>query len=79
DELYDAVVVRPLRMIGSFLTMVDLYIVDGLVRLVGAFTKELGHAGARVQNGQVQTYGAVAFLGIVLLALGLTFVRGYLG
>ncbi|MEW9671180.1 NADH-quinone oxidoreductase subunit L [Ammoniphilus sp. 3BR4] len=79
DELYDLIIVRPLRAIGAFLTAVDVYIVDGLVRLAGAFTKELGHAGARVQNGQVQTYGAIAFLGIVLLALGLTFVRGYLG
>ncbi len=79
DEIYHAVFVRPLRAIGSFLILVDVYIIDGLVRLVSAFTNELGHAGARVQNGQVQTYGAIAFLGIVLLAIGLTFVRGYLG
>ena len=79
DELYDNVIVRPLRVFGEFLTMVDVYIIDGLVKLVAAFTKELGHAGARVQNGQIQTYGVIAFLGIVLLVIGLTFGRGYLG
>lgn len=79
DEIYDVVFVRSFRAIGNFLTVVDNYIIDGIVRLVAAFTRELGHAGARLQNGQVQTYGAVAFLGIVLLILGLTFARGYLG
>ncbi|RKD23079.1 NADH-quinone oxidoreductase subunit L [Ammoniphilus oxalaticus] len=77
DEIYDVVFVRSLRAIGRFLTVVDVYIIDGFVRLVGAFTRELGHAGQRVQNGQVQTYGAVALLGIVLLVIGLTFVRGF--
>lgn len=79
DEIYHTVFVRPVRAIGSVLTVIDVFIIDGIVRLVAAFTQELGHAGARVQNGQVQTYGAIAFLGIVLLAIGLTFARGYLG
>jgi NADH-quinone oxidoreductase subunit L len=77
DEIYDVVFVRSLKAIGNTLTIIDIFIIDGLVRLVGAFTQELGHAEARVQNGQVQTYGAIAFLGIVLLAVGLTLVRGF--
>jgi NADH-quinone oxidoreductase subunit L len=79
DEIYDFIIVQPLRAIGEFLTLFDNYIIDGLVRLFAGFTKEVGHVGARVQNGQIQTYGAIAFLGIVLLVIGLTFVRGYIG
>ncbi|HJV45996.1 MAG TPA: NADH-quinone oxidoreductase subunit L [Bacillota bacterium] len=79
DEIYDVVFVRTLRAIGYFLNVVDYYIIDGVVRLVGAFTHELGNAEARVQSGQIQTYGLVAFLGIVLLVIGLTFVRGLVG
>jgi NADH-quinone oxidoreductase subunit L len=79
DEIYDRLVVRPLGVLARFLSLFDVYLIDGLVRIAGAFTKEIGYAGARMQNGQVQTYGAIAFLGIVLLILGLTLVRGYLG
>jgi NADH-quinone oxidoreductase subunit L len=79
DELYTLMIVRPIGAVGRFLSFIDVFIVDGLVQLVGVFVKEIGRAGARIQNGQVQTYGAVAFLGIVLVLIGLTLVRGYLG
>lgn len=77
DEIYDVVFVRSARAIGRFFTIVDVYVIDGLVRLVAAFARELGHAGQRLQNGQTQAYNAIALLGLVLLALGLTFVRGF--
>jgi NADH-quinone oxidoreductase subunit L len=79
DEIYDTVFVRPLAAIGKFLNLVDIYIIDGLVRVVAAFTRGVGKTGSRVQNGQVQTYGAVAFIGLVLLIAGLTFAGGYFG
>ncbi|GEN34427.1 NADH-quinone oxidoreductase subunit L [Aneurinibacillus danicus] len=77
DEIYDAVFVKPLRAIGKGMYAFDVWVVDGLVRLVVAFTKGVGSTGARMQNGQVQTYGAIAFIGLVLLIAGLTIAGGY--
>ncbi|WCK54332.1 NADH-quinone oxidoreductase subunit L [Aneurinibacillus sp. Ricciae_BoGa-3] len=79
DEIYDVVFVRPLRAIGHALNAFDVYIIDGIVRLVAAITRGIGGTGARVQNGQVQTYGAVALIGLVLLIAGLTLAGGYFG
>ncbi|GAB7387909.1 NADH-quinone oxidoreductase subunit L [Bacillaceae bacterium] len=79
DEIYQAVFVTPLRGLGTLLNALDLYLLDGIVRLVGGIPGWLGNLAARVQNGQIQTYGAVAVLGLVLLLAGLTAARGYFG
>jgi NADH-quinone oxidoreductase subunit L len=69
DEAYGAVVVRPLKKIGDGLNLFDVYIVDGIVRLCAALVAWLGRLGARLQNGQMQTYGVVMVFGLVLLTL----------
>ncbi|WP_027415200.1 NADH-quinone oxidoreductase subunit L [Aneurinibacillus terranovensis] len=79
DEIYDAVFVRSLKATGRVLQAFDTYIIDGLVRFVAYFTRGVGGAGTSVQNGRIQTYGAVAFIGLVLLLAGLTYVGGYFG
>ncbi|MBD2868362.1 NADH-quinone oxidoreductase subunit L [Paenibacillus arenilitoris] len=67
DELYAAVIVKPIRTIGSVLMVVDEYIIGGLVRLAGIATAYAGRTAARLQNGQVQTYGLAAAIGFVVL------------
>ncbi|AMA74571.1 NADH-quinone oxidoreductase subunit L [Aneurinibacillus thermoaerophilus] len=79
DEIYDTVFVKPLRAIGKGLHIFDVWVIDGLVRLIAAFTRGIGGVGARMQNGQIQTYGAIAFIGLVLLIVGLTIAGGYVG
>lgn len=69
DELYDYGIVRPLRVFGYFLHLFDEFIVDGIVRLIANVTTAIGRTGTRLQNGQLQTYGLVSLLGIVLLAV----------
>ncbi|PYI51144.1 NADH-quinone oxidoreductase subunit L [Paenibacillus flagellatus] len=69
DELYGAVIVKPLKGIGFVLTLFDRYVVDGVVRLCASVVTGLGKAGSRVQDGQVQTYGLVTLLGLVVLTL----------
>ncbi|GAA3412867.1 NADH-quinone oxidoreductase subunit L [Paenibacillus hodogayensis] len=69
DELYGVIIVRPLKALGSLLTLFDLYVVDGLVRLCAAAVSGVGRLGSRMQNGQVQTYGLVMLLGLVALTL----------
>jgi NADH-quinone oxidoreductase subunit L len=71
DELYDLVFVSGLRLLGRLLEFIDMYIVDGAVRLCSAAAFGLGRLGLRLQNGQVQTYGLVTVLGLLILALAL--------
>ena len=76
DEIYDAAFVRPLKGLGIVLNLFDRYIVDGLVALVANITVAIGKLHARIQNGQVQTYGFVVLLGLVLLVAGFTVLGG---
>ena len=69
DEVYQAVIVKPVKWIGSALGVFDRYVVDGAVRLAAAAVNGIGSVGTRVQNGQVQTYGLMTLLGLVLLIL----------
>lgn len=47
----------------------DLYVVDGLVDMIGWLTQGFGKALRATQTGQVQTYVAMIFVGIVLTFL----------
>lgn len=69
DELYDYVIVRPLRVLGYFVHLFDEFVVDGIVRLLAKLTVAIGRTGTRLQNGQLQTYGLVSMLGLGLLAV----------
>jgi NADH-quinone oxidoreductase subunit L len=69
DEIYQAVIVAPLKGLALLLNAIDDYIIDGAVRLIAAGTGGIGQLGRRVQNGQVQTYGLVTILGIIIVVL----------
>jgi NADH-quinone oxidoreductase subunit L len=71
DELYRAAIIAPLRGIGFLLNLFDDYVIDGVVRLTANFALALSAWGARLQNGQLQTYGLMTLLGFVVLALAL--------
>jgi NADH-quinone oxidoreductase subunit L len=75
DEFYHAVIVRPLTWLGYGLDLFDRYVVDGLVALTVRVTEAIGALHARLQNGQMQTYGFIVLVGLVLLLIGYT-VRG---
>jgi NADH-quinone oxidoreductase subunit L len=68
DELYDAVIVRPLKAFSTFLwKIVDVGIIDGAVNGVaygiGAVSQRLRH----VQTGLVANYALAIALGMVIL------------
>jgi NADH-quinone oxidoreductase subunit L len=67
DEIYDAVIVKPVKALGDFLHLVDRFVVDGVVKLFAGSALLIGRLGTRMQNGQLQGYGLVSLLGIVLL------------
>jgi len=71
DVLYERVIVGFLfyQVVGSLLALFDRLVVDGAVNGVG-FTARRGASVVRhVQTGQFQTYGAVAFSGLVFMLI----------
>ena len=69
DELYDAVVVRPLVGISreGLWKIVDVKIIDMLVNLVGIAAKGFSYAFRFLQTGYVQAYAFVILLGIAVI------------
>ncbi len=76
DEIYEAVFVRPLKWLGRGLDLFDRVVVDGLVALTAKIANGIGALHARVQNGQMQTYGFVVLIGLILLIVGLKALGG---
>ncbi|OEH93327.1 NADH-quinone oxidoreductase subunit L [Bacillus solimangrovi] len=79
DEFYNMTVVYATRTVGYLFRYIDEFIVEGIVGATAAFTHGLGRIGSRLQNGQVQVYGAVAFLGLTVLLVILAVTGGYFG
>jgi len=67
DELYQLIVVVPLKALGDLLSLFDRYVVDGVVKLAAGSALYVGRLGSRLQNGQLQGYGLVSLVGILLL------------
>jgi NADH-quinone oxidoreductase subunit L len=67
DELYDAVLGRPLNWISErvFLNVGDRFLIDGTLNGLAALTRRAAGRLGRVETGQLQWYVAMAVLGIV--------------
>lgn len=72
DEFYHYVIVRPLGWLGIILNGFDKYIVDGLVGLTAKITQGIGSLHARVQSGQMQSYGAMVLFGLLILIVAIS-------
>ncbi|HWB92944.1 MAG TPA: NADH-quinone oxidoreductase subunit L [Puia sp.] len=75
DELYNAIVVRPLDLLAQFLVFFEKNIIDGIVNGVG----RLVHYGSRqlrlLQSGLVGGYVLLMVVGIVVLFLVELFIK----
>jgi len=71
DELYGALVVRPLRVLSDRLLwrIVDVRVIDGLVNFLGGLTKAFSYVFRFAQSGYVQTYVLVVVLGVLALLI----------
>jgi NADH-quinone oxidoreductase subunit L len=67
DEIYGAVIVRPVLAISThFLWRVlDAGVIDGAVNLVGAESRGTGSILRRIQSGNIRSYAAWVLLGAV--------------
>jgi NADH-quinone oxidoreductase subunit L len=74
DELYDAIIRKPLLVLSHIFHFIDKLLVDGLVNLFGALPRWIGSAIRPSQSGQLHGYamgmagGLTLLLVIVLLA-----------
>jgi NADH-quinone oxidoreductase subunit L len=68
DEIYMAFIRYGLMSLSRLATLIDRYIIDGIINGVGAGVVGLGQGVRRVETGRLQTYGAAIFGGALLIA-----------
>ncbi|MEK5444837.1 MULTISPECIES: NADH-quinone oxidoreductase subunit L [unclassified Fredinandcohnia] len=78
DEFYNMTVVYATKVFSLFLRYIDEFLVGGIVKGVAMATQGIGKLGAKLQNGQVQMYTSVAFVGLAILLLVVALTGGYL-
>jgi NADH-quinone oxidoreductase subunit L len=72
DELYNSLIVKPLLGFAEFCRLIDHYIVDGIVDLIGHIPRLLADLLFRpMQNGLVQFYALAMVLGLTVFLIAL--------
>ncbi|MBV9493583.1 MAG: NADH-quinone oxidoreductase subunit L, partial [Acidobacteria bacterium] len=66
DELYDRIVVRPLRRTSEFLWRIIDAIIDGIASLLGAVVEGVGDLLRFFQTGNVRNYALMFFIGVIV-------------
>ncbi|MEH6943403.1 NADH-quinone oxidoreductase subunit L [Bacillus sp. JJ722] len=67
DELYSYSIIPFTKGISLFLSFVDKFLIEGLMKLVASTIVMLGKIGSKFQSGQVQQYGAVVIVGLAII------------
>ena len=69
DELYDAVVVRPIQAISTTVLWkgADAALIDGSVNGLGKAVQGTSAVLRRLQSGSIRAYAASIFLGVVVI------------
>ena len=78
DEIYNAVVVRPLVAISRIVLWrgVDAGLIDGTVNGVGTRSRGVGSILRLLQSGNIRTYAAWVVLGSIVVLIAIGFVGG---
>jgi NADH-quinone oxidoreductase subunit L len=71
DPIYYAVIVVPLTLLAKLFYLIDRYLIDGLVNLVGMIPPACGAMVRSLQTGLVQFYAIMMVLGMLVLAAAL--------
>jgi NADH-quinone oxidoreductase subunit L len=69
DELYDAIVVKPLLILAHICHLVDKLLVDGLVNLFGGTPRAAGQGLRPAQSGNMHGYAFGMAAGLALIVL----------
>lgn len=79
DEFYELTVIKLVKFISSVLRFIDKFIVEGIIKVIVGTVRFAGTVGSKAQNGQVQLYGTVAFVGLAILIVIYALTGGYFG
>ncbi len=71
DEIFAYFFVQPLLGFAEFARLIDLYVVDGLVDLIGQVPRFVGQVFRPIQNGLTQFYGLAMALGMTVFLVAL--------
>jgi NADH-quinone oxidoreductase subunit L len=71
DELYDAIIVKPLNAVARISGGLDEYGIDSVIDLIGRVPRLLGSVFQPVQNGLVQYYALTMMVGLIVFLIAL--------
>jgi NADH-quinone oxidoreductase subunit L len=69
DELYDWVIVRPLRAVGQLLFVIDQLVINAIVYSIGWLPALIGRGIRPAQSGRLQGYGLGMAIGLGVVVL----------
>ncbi len=76
DEFYDAVIVKPLRVLSHIFHLIDKLLVDGVVNLFGLLPRIAGSLVRRQQTGVLHDYAVRMAAGVTLVILVVILFKG---
>jgi NADH-quinone oxidoreductase subunit L len=71
DQLYAALVVKPLEVVALIAAAFDRHVVDGIVDGIGRLPGVLGGGVRRLQSGLLQRYALAGVMGTLLIVIAL--------
>ena len=69
DEMFNYLLVVPVRVLALLCTLLDKYLIDGLLDFVGSIPSTVGRIVRPIQNGLVSNYAWVMLLGVVVFLI----------
>jgi NADH-quinone oxidoreductase subunit L len=72
DQVYAALVVKPLEVVALVAAAFDRYVIDGLVDGIGRLPGVVGGGVRRLQSGLLQRYALAGVMGTLLIVLALS-------
>jgi NADH-quinone oxidoreductase subunit L len=76
DEIYQALIVGPVTALAHVLRVIDQFLIDGTVDLIGQLPSHLGYLLRPAQNGLVQFYAVLTALSVAGFVLAVLLGRG---
>ena len=71
DQIYSALIVKPLEVVATLAALIDRHLIDGLVDAVARIPVALGSVVRHLQSGLVQRYALAGVIGTLLIVLAL--------
>jgi NADH-quinone oxidoreductase subunit L len=71
DQIYSALIVKPLELLATLAAVIDRRLIDGLVNAVAHVPVAVGSVVRHLQSGLVQRYALAGVIGTLLIVLAL--------